>query len=96
MCATHIQAKERDRFVECTDLAGLRCRLEQTGQYSFIIHNVNHDVERYIYYWFDKSDSQIMFVIDDMTREMQIDSQTGLLNRDGFLNRTGTILMRNP
>lgn len=96
MNRSHILAKERENFSRSTDLAALRDRLKETGQYSFIIHNSRHDSERYIYYWLDKSDSRIMFVIDDMTRELQIDSQTGLLNRDGFLNRTGTILAGNP
>ncbi len=94
--AERIAPKSRREYEKCTKLDHIMDRLDLADQYSFRVYNVFHDVERYSYYWFDSERKIILCTVDDMTVEMENDSVTGALSRDGFLRRSEEILKRNP
>lgn len=91
-----IAPKSKREYAKCTKLDYIVDRLELADQYSFRVYNVMHDIERYSYYWFDRERQIILCTVDDMTVEMENDSVTGALSRDGFVHRAGDILKRNP
>ena len=88
--------KDRAQFLRCTDLAYLRDNMAIAGQFSFMVHDLAGEVERYSYYWFDEAHRILLFVIDDMTKELETDALTGALNRVGFHQRAEEILANNP
>ncbi len=94
--ANRIASKSRREYEKCTRLDHIMDRLDLADQYSFRVYNVFHDVERYSYYWFDSEKKIILCTVDDMTVEMENDSVTGALSRDGFIRRSEEILKRNP
>lgn len=94
--AGRICEKDRAHFLRCTDLAYLRDNMAIAGQFSFMVHDLAGEVERYSYYWFDEAHRILLFVIDDMTKELETDALTGALNRVGFHQRAGEILANNP
>lgn len=91
-----IAPKSRELFHKCTALDYLGDNLEFAGQYSFEIYNVENNIERYTYYWFDHEKKVLLFVVDDMTKELETDAVTGLLNREGFSRKVEEIIGKNP
>lgn len=91
-----IAPKSRELFLKCTALEYLSDNLEFAGQHSFEIYNVENKVERYTYYWFDHRKKILLFVVDDMTKELETDAVTGLLNRQGFSRKAQEIIEKNP
>lgn len=96
MEAVRIYEKDRERFARCTGLDYLADNMAMAGQFSFLVHNVEHELERYTYHWFDEEHKILVFVIEDMTKESETDALTGSLNRMGFFHQTGEILLHNP
>ena len=85
----------RERFMRCTDLQFLKENLNLSGQYSFQAENIEKQVERYSYYWFDKEKEIILLVVDNMTKELETDSVTGALNKVGFYKKAEKILSQD-
>ena len=57
-----------------------------------MLYNVNHEIERYSYSWLDLNHNFLLFVMEDLTREMETDYLTGYLNRRGFYRRAETVI----
>lgn len=94
--AGRICEKDRAQFLKCTRIDYLSRNMAIAGQFSFMVHDLAYEVERYSYYWFDEDKRILLFVIDDMTKEAETDSLTGALNRTGFHRRAEEILANNP
>lgn len=92
----YIALQDRETFGRCTSIEYLKENLRISGQYSFQVYDVENCVERYSFYWFDKTRKYLMVVIDDMTKELETDPVTGGLNREGFIHKTKKILKKNP
>lgn len=86
----------QELFARCTDLDYIYDNLELAGRYSFQVYNVENKNERYTYYWFDREKKILLVVVDDMTKEMELDAVTGGLNREGFFHRTTELLKNHP
>lgn len=93
---TEIASKSRAQFRTCTALSYLLDNMNIAGRYSFNVRNMEDKVERYSYYWFDEKNKVLLFVIEDMTKEMETDPVTGMMNREGFLYTADKILKENP
>ena len=91
-----IYEKDRERFARCTSLEYLADNMAIAGCFSFLAHNVEHELERYTYHWFDEEHRILIFVIENMTKESETDALTGSLNRMGFFRKTEEILLHNP
>ncbi len=85
----------QEQFLKLSSLSNLKENMNYLGHYSFKVFNENNKIERYTYYWFDQEKEILLCVIDDMTRELEIDSVTGSYTREGFFNRVSEILRRN-
>lgn len=96
LAEVRIAPKSRAQFKTCTALSYLLEHTGAEGQYSFNVRNCADKVERYHYYWFDKEKKILLFVIEDMTKEMETDPVTGMMNREGFLHTADVILKQNP
>lgn len=70
-------------------------KLESTNQYFFTVHNQKQEVERYAYFWMNKEKRIILFVNEDMTKEMETDPLTGVPNRKGFYRLATKVLEEN-
>lgn len=92
---SRIAPKSRREYEKCTKLDYIADRLSIADQYSFRVYNIYHDIERYSYFWFDRDKHIILCTVDDMTVEMEHDSVTGALSREGFLHRAEEIIKRN-
>lgn len=90
-----ILKKEASVFDEYTKTDVIEKQLEVMDHYSFSMHNKENEVERYSYYWLDKKFGAALFVVDDMTHEIETDSLTGYPNRKGFFRHAGRILEEN-
>ena len=69
--------------------------MKYLGYYFFKVFDLENKVVRYSYYWFDQKKEIMLCVVDDMTRELEIDSVTGTYTREGFFRRTNEIIKRN-
>lgn len=90
-----ILEKETSIFSEYTQLDQINKQLSVMDHYSFSLHNKSNEIERYSYYWLDKKFGAILFLVDDMTHEIETDSLTGYPNRKGFLRHAKQILAEN-
>lgn len=95
MCEQRIFEKDQEQFARCTSLDYLSDNMSMTGEFSFTIHNIAHEVERYTYYWFDEKRRLLLFVVDDMTKASETDALTGALNRTGFSQKAEEIIENN-
>ena len=86
----------QEQFLKLSSLSNLKENMSYLGHYSFKVFNENNKIERYTYYWFDKEKEILLCVVDDMTRELEIDSVTGSYTREGFFNHASEIIRRNP
>lgn len=91
-----ISPDNKEQFLKLSSLNNLKENLNYLDHYSFKISNEQNRIERYTYYWFDKEKDILLCVVDDMTRELEIDSITGAYTREGFFNHASEILRRNP
>lgn len=96
MAIHQVSTKNKEQFVRLSSLSNLKENMNYLGHYSFKIINEENRIERYTYYWFDQEKEILLCVIDDMTRELEIDSVTGAYTREGFFNQVGEIINRNP
>lgn len=90
-----ISPDNKEQFLKLSSLNNLKENLNYLDHYSFKISNEKNRIERYTYYWFDKEKDILLCVVDDMTRELEIDSITGAYTREGFFNHASEILRRN-
>lgn len=90
-----IAPSSKEQFLKLSSLNNLKENLNYLDHYSFKISNEKNRIERYTYYWFDKEKDILLCVVDDMTRELEIDSITGAYTREGFFNHASEILRRN-
>ena len=91
-----VAPKNRKQFHTCTALPYLLEKMNIAGQYSFNVRDIDNNVQRYNYYWFDKENKVLLFVIEDLTNEMETDPVTGLMNREGFSRAVDKILKEHP
>ena len=87
-----VEEEERKIFEHNADLEFVTSRMSQTGHVSFVLYNVNHEIERYSYSWLDLDHNFLLFVMEDLTREMETDYLTGYLNRRGFYRRAEKVI----
>lgn len=90
-----ISPDNKEQFLKLSSLNNLKENLNYLDHYSFKISNEKNRIERYTYYWFDKEKDILLCVVDDMTRELEIDSVTGAYTREGFFNQVSEILKQN-
>ena len=86
----------QEQFLKLSSLSNLKENMSYLGHYSFKVFNENNKIERYTYYWFDQEKEILLCVLDDMARELEIDSVTGSYTREGFFNHASEIIRRNP
>lgn len=91
-CEQHILVGDRERFAAGTELSWLKTCMEDREQHSFTVRSTEHTSERYTYYWFDRADNMLLFVVNDMTQELETDPLTGIPNRAGFFRQVEEIL----
>ena len=96
MSEIRIANESKEQFLKCTALDYLNDNMNIAGVYSFNVYNIKNKVERYSYHWFDKKKGIILVVIEDMTKELETDSVTGALNREGFVHKAENIIKNNP
>ena len=96
MAAGWIDENDREIFNRAASLENLEDRLEQSDRYFFSVCNCLHEIERYTYLWLDHERHILLFVIEDMTKEMETDNLTAYPNRRGFCRRTEEILREHP
>lgn len=94
----HRMASEQSREIlcRCSDIDYIKENLKLAGQFSFQVYNVDNQIQRCSYYWFDREKKLVLTVVDDMTKELETDAVTGGLNREGFIHKSEQILTKNP
>lgn len=95
MADAWIDENDREIFNRGVSLENLEERLEQSDRYFFSVCNSLHEIERYTYLWLDHDRYILLFVIEDMTKEMETDNLTAYPNRRGFCRRAEEILKEN-
>ncbi len=90
-----IAPKYRKQFIKNTSLKNLEENMKYLGYYFFKVFDLENKVVRYSYYWFDQKKEIMLCVVDDMTRELEIDSATGTYTREGFFRRINEIIKKN-
>lgn len=91
-CEKHILAGDRERFSAGTEISWMKTCMADREQYSFTVRSTENTSERYTYYWFDRADNMLLFVVNDMTQELESDPLTGIPNRAGFFRQVEEIL----
>ena len=90
-----VYIEDQEMFERYASMQNIIDKLESTNQYFFTVHNQKQEVERYAYFWMNKEKRIILFVNEDMTKEMETDPLTGVPNRKGFYRLATKVLEEN-
>lgn len=90
-----VYTEDQEMFERYASMQNIIDKLEGTNQYFFTVHNKKQEVERYAYFWMNKKERIILFVNEDMTKEMETDPLTGAPNRKGFYRLASKVLAEN-
>lgn len=90
-----VPEQEQERLRKYTDLAAVCEELDQTGRYSFTIHQMNENGEKrlkeYNYMYLFKELGILLAVTEDITELSGKDVLTGGYNRQGFIHNVENV-----
>lgn len=90
-----VPEQEQERLRKYTDLAAVCEELDQTGRYSFTIHQMNENGEKrlkeYNYMYLFKELGILLAVTEDITELSEKDVLTGGYNRQGFIHNVENV-----
>ena len=92
---TRVYTEDQEMFEHYASMKNIIDKLDGTNQYFFTVHNHKQEIERYAYFWMNKEERIILFVNEDMTKEMETDPLTGAPNRKGFYRLAAKVLAEN-
>lgn len=96
LIANVIPEEEKDIFRKSTNLGLIKQELEQMGQYSFTIHQIEKNgkkrVKNYSYLYLERYFESVLVSVEDVTDVSGQDPLTGGYNRQGFIEHAEEIL----